>query len=147
MCKHVKYDRAGYEAGDPNAWDCDPEHILTTDNFATVCSGYARTYNYILQKLGVPVRNISYIAGEHEWNQVYIDGTWYNVDVTWMDDWGNRSVGGQTVNRFEWSMFLCSYNQLAKADVAQGLQAHAYYNNAYLSQFKTDDTTYDNHAW
>lgn len=51
----------------------------------TVCSGYARAYRDMLTRLGIPCRYIRSQNLNHAWNQVQIDGQWYEVDVTWDD--------------------------------------------------------------
>ncbi len=58
-----------------------------------VCAGYARAYQLLLHKVGIPgwyVRGSSKSVdtGEtvnHGWNLVSIDGKWYYTDVTWDD--------------------------------------------------------------
>ena len=54
---------------------------------STVCAGYARSLQYILNKLGIPCYYIYGTAnGEyHAWNIVQLGGEWYNVDLTWCD--------------------------------------------------------------
>lgn len=55
----------------------------------TVCVGYARAFQYILQQLGIPCYYCTGYAGEsHAWNIVALDDGFYNVDTTW-DDSGN----------------------------------------------------------
>lgn len=52
----------------------------------TVCAGYSRAYQYLLQKLGIPCYYCTGYAGEnHAWNIVRLDKAYYNVDVTWDD--------------------------------------------------------------
>ncbi len=52
----------------------------------SVCAGYARAYQYLLQQLGIPCYYCTGYAGEdHAWNIVKLDGNYYNVDVTWDD--------------------------------------------------------------
>lgn len=52
----------------------------------SVCAGYARAYQYLLQQLGIPCYYCTGYAGEdHAWNIVKLDGVYYNVDVTWDD--------------------------------------------------------------
>ncbi len=52
----------------------------------SVCAGYARAFQYIMQELGVPCYYCTGYAGEdHAWNIVKIDGVYRNVDVTWDD--------------------------------------------------------------
>nr|WP_300892646.1 transglutaminase domain-containing protein [uncultured Acetatifactor sp.] len=58
-------------------------------NGQTVCAGYARAYQYLLQQLGIPCYYCTGYAGErHAWNIVALDDGYYNVDATW-DDSGN----------------------------------------------------------
>lgn len=60
-------------------------------NHSTVCAGYAKANQYILNKLGV---ECTYIFGtavseettdNHAWNIVKCDGKYYYVDLTWAD--------------------------------------------------------------
>ncbi len=61
-----------------------------------VCAGYARAYQLLLHKVGIPAW---YVTGEslnpatgrreaHAWNLVKLDGQWYYTDTTW-DDQGD----------------------------------------------------------
>ncbi len=61
-----------------------------------VCAGYARAYQYLMQRAGIPAWYIvgdsitpgsSYSVG-HAWTLVCLDGNWYHTDLTW-DDQGN----------------------------------------------------------
>lgn len=63
-----------------------------------VCNGYARAYQHLMNKVGIPAR---YVAGSsinpttntpigHAWNIVKLDGKWYYTDVTW-DDQGENT--------------------------------------------------------
>lgn len=52
----------------------------------TVCSGYAKAFQLIMQKLGYECSYVTGDAGEaHGWNCIYLDGEGYYVDVTWDD--------------------------------------------------------------
>ena len=56
-------------------------------NHSSVCAGYARAFQYLMQKLSIPCY---YVGGtsmgeEHGWNIVALDDSYYNVDVTWDD--------------------------------------------------------------
>lgn len=56
----------------------------------TVCAGYAKAFQYCMQKLGIPAAYIVGYAGElHAWNLVKLDGEYYNMDVTWDDPISN----------------------------------------------------------
>ena len=57
-------------------------------NGQTVCAGYARTFQYLMNRLDIPV---IYVMGTtdtgeaHGWNIVKCGDNYYNVDVTWGD--------------------------------------------------------------
>lgn len=54
-----------------------------------VCNGYAMSFYRIMQKCGIQV---TYETGDdHAWNSVFLNGYWYNIDVTW-DDRGDDGV-------------------------------------------------------
>lgn len=58
-------------------------------NGRTVCAGYARAFQYLMQQLGVPCYYCTGYAGEsHAWNIIRLDDGFYNVDTTW-DDTGD----------------------------------------------------------
>ena len=71
-------------------------------NGKAVCSGYASAMNLLLSCCGVEIRVVSGKAysnnGEsdelenHAWNQVKINGNWYNVDATWDDPVGDTET-------------------------------------------------------
>ncbi len=55
----------------------------------SACNGYALSFFRIMEKSGIPV---TFELGDHHaWNKVYLDGYWYNIDLTW-DDAGGKEV-------------------------------------------------------
>ena len=85
-----------------------------------VCQGYAELFRDMCTLAGLEV---NFIGGEatnssgktesHAWNQVKIDGTWYNVDVTWDDPtYANKNANDHTGNRYEY--FLVSNARLER---------------------------------
>lgn len=57
----------------------------------SVCAGYARAYQYLMQRLGIPCYYCTGYAGtDHAWNIVALDDGYYNVDVTWDDTEGGE---------------------------------------------------------
>lgn len=55
-------------------------------NGQTVCAGYARAFQYIMQQLQIPCYYCTGFAGEaHAWNIIYLQDGYYNVDTTWDD--------------------------------------------------------------
>lgn len=52
----------------------------------SVCAGYARAFQYLLQQLQIPCYYCTGFTGqEHAWNIVRLGGIYRNVDVTWDD--------------------------------------------------------------
>lgn len=52
----------------------------------TVCAGYARAFQYIMQQLAIPCYYCTGYAGEnHAWNIIKLEDDFYNVDTTWDD--------------------------------------------------------------
>lgn len=72
-----------------------PRGVL--ENGRAVCSGYAKTFQLLCEFAGIACERVSSKWLNHEWNQVRVDGTWYNIDVTWDDSRGIR-----------YDYFLCS---------------------------------------
>lgn len=55
-------------------------------NGETVCAGYARAFQYLMQQLDIPCYYCTGYAGEsHAWNIIGLEDGWYNVDTTWDD--------------------------------------------------------------
>lgn len=87
LVEHVVYNvevKNGGEAPTQNvqsAWGA----IMDGD---AVCQGYADAFQLLATRAGIQSRYIDATTIQHAWNMVELDGTWYNVDVTWDDtDW------------------------------------------------------------
>lgn len=57
-----------------------------------VCEGYARAFKLLMDKMEIPClliagtgTNTNGETESHAWNYVFLEGTWYAVDVTWDD--------------------------------------------------------------
>lgn len=48
-----------------------------------VCNGYADALQIFLDKIDVP--NIKIANDTHVWNAIYLNNTWYHIDLTWDD--------------------------------------------------------------
>lgn len=75
---------------DYNADSVDNQNICSVFiNGISVCSGYAKAYQYLLQKCGIEAAYVTGIvldSGEnHAWNMINLDGEYYYVDPTFGD--------------------------------------------------------------
>ncbi|MGI6010041.1 MAG: transglutaminase domain-containing protein [Ruminococcus sp.] len=67
---------------------------------ATVCSGYAHAFQYLMMKRNVPCYFATGWAydwkteemGRHAWNILQLDGNFYNCDVTFADQYGEQET-------------------------------------------------------
>ena len=84
-------------------------------NHSTVCAGYARAFQYIMQNLGIPCYYCRGTAGEpHAWNIIKLYDGYYNVDVTWDDG----DAGGQ------YAYFNLSDAEIGKDHRRKGLSVY-----------------------
>lgn len=71
----------------------------TFENNKVVCEGYVGALHLLLNMADVPCIIISGSNQKnsnedgHAWNKVFLDGCWYNLDVTWMD--GNGGINSK----------------------------------------------------
>ncbi len=49
----------------------------------TVCVGYSETYDALCNALGID--SVSITSPSHQWNEIRVNNSWYNVDCTWDD--------------------------------------------------------------
>lgn len=83
-------------------------------NGKSVCAGYARAFQYLMQQLGIPCYYCTGYTGEdHAWNIVDIDSAFYNVDVTWAD--GEKAI---------YDYFNKRDSEIAKTHVRTGLSVY-----------------------
>lgn len=83
------YDKESAQANEIKGHENDAYGALVDGK--AVCEGYSRAFQLLCNKLGIDCINISGNAdGEsHAWNNVKLDGEWYEVDVTWNDTDGD----------------------------------------------------------
>lgn len=94
-------------------------------NRVSVCEGYARSFKYILDEMGIPCvlvigtgTNSQGETERHAWNYVELEGNWYAVDCTW-DDPIIIGEGGQTLES-RYKYFLKGANEFNSDHTASG---------------------------
>jgi len=89
LVENINYDVGAYMTSTVSITNNFGKKALETGN--AVCSGYAEAFKLLadasgLQSEVVTGKGYSNLgSGDHAWNQVCIDGKWYNLDVTWED--------------------------------------------------------------
>ena len=92
-----------------------------------VCTGYTGMFKAVMTKLGIPCEVAISSDMQHEWCTVKVDGSWYNIDLTWDDPIG----GGSNI----------TYANFLKSDKIMGISGH--YNWTTPSKAMCADTKYD----
>lgn len=71
------------------------DYFVVVDAFknnTTKCQGYAEAFKLIMNGLNIPcILTIGTANGCHSWNEVFVNGEWKVVDVTWNDTCGDRN--------------------------------------------------------
>ncbi|MCR5716241.1 MAG: hypothetical protein K6G23_05300 [Lachnospiraceae bacterium] len=112
IINNTSYDYDNYLAGSIPWASYGVEGVML--NHTAVCQGYAETFELFCDVLGIECEMVTGRAngGGHAWNRVNLDGTWYEVDVTWDDPiyWYN----GVRQEVLRYTYFLISKEQMAQ---------------------------------
>jgi len=104
-----------YEIGAPN----NQNIVSVFINKRSVCAGYTRAMQYILNKVGVPttfVEGKSLLSGEdHAWNLCKLEDGYYYVDATWGDaSYSNDSADGLKLEDINYDYLLVTSEELLR---------------------------------
>jgi hypothetical protein len=98
----------------------DNQNICSVFNGGrSVCAGYARAYQYLLQRSGIfciVVNGTAVGRGTHAWNLVKLDGDYYYVDPTW-DDPSFSGDSGLGADHVEYGYFAITTDELQRDHV------------------------------
>lgn len=101
ICEYADYDYDclhEIESGNYNMYSDAHTLFGFLSDGLVVCDGYSKTYQWLLNYLGVDSviiygnSNVNGSFESHAWNKVKIDNNWYNVDLTWCDDNNSMSM-------------------------------------------------------
>lgn len=117
----------------------------------TVCAGYARCFQYLCQKLGIPCYNCTGWGGRerHAWNIILLDDGYHNVDVTWDDslksyDYFNLSdAENDSHRRMDYSVYLppcvsSGYSPLKEGQPSMNISPVASADSKIVTTFTSD---------
>lgn len=119
MIKNVRYDMDNYLNN--TIPDISYTALGALEKKVAVCSGYAKTFKLLANCAGLEA---IYIIGDtpegyHAWNQVKVDGKWYNIDVTWNDgDYEIHEKGHYACSCYKY--FLLSNEDFNKSHRPEG---------------------------
>lgn len=107
----------------------------------SVCEGYARTYQYMLNELGIENYLCSSVELCHVWNIVKLGGEYYHVDITFDDPPcssgnGTTTVGADRTGHVKHNNFLRS---------TEGIIEESHEADDFDAT--PNDTTYDDYFW
>lgn len=127
MCVNFQYDTVSTSDD-----KYKPEKLL--QNKTGVCQAYMLVYRAVLNELGITNITVSSEEMDHTWNMVYLNGSWYHIDVTWNDPISDIP------NRAYHTNFLLSDAGITATD-------HYSWDDSYESVPSASNTKYDNFFW
>lgn len=70
-----------------SAWECVSALSGKSGIDGPVCEGYARAFKVLCDRAEIPCVLVEGLGegGDHMWNYIQLEGSWYGVDVTWND--------------------------------------------------------------
>lgn len=93
-------------------------------NHKAVCEGYARSFKYLMDYLGIPCTlvigrgtNSEEKTENHAWNYVQVGNNWYAIDTTWDDP---VSPTGWVSQSSKYRYFLKGSNDMSKDHTPSG---------------------------
>ncbi len=107
---HTKYDENRSKNG-KTLYYSDIAYGSLIEGHA-LCGGYSDAMQLFLEKMGIKSYRVS--SDKHIWNAVYLDNTWYHLDLTWDDPITNTNS-----DYLSHDYFLISTKQLSELNTEQ----------------------------
>ena len=119
-------------------------------NKSGVCASFAKAYEFIMQCLGIPctcvngrLRSGSGILGVssnigHEWNLLYLDGSWSHVDVT-------SALGVSQDGFVDYGFFCCTTEEILETHIIENVVAVPICNDETLGVFERYGLVFDSY--
>ena len=131
----TRYDVDGLESGDFAETSFSAVGVFVYGK--AVCQGYAYAFEILCDLVGI---ECEYVTGfgngeNHGWNQVKVDGVWYNIDLTWDDP--IFKYNGMITPMLRYDYFLISDSQMYQDHYADGAKhacARSYCDHEWKQQ-------------
>ncbi|MCM3629420.1 transglutaminase [Paenibacillus glycanilyticus] len=106
-----------------------------------VCQGYSLLAYKMLKAVGIPVliAEGKVKSGDHAWNMVQLDGSWYHLDMTWDDPVVKQAGTKQTESRLSYNYYLKTDDEM-RAD-HQWTKTYPAANHSYSSELSKLEST------
>jgi len=143
-----------YEQGKITDQSYSPYGVFVTGR--AVCQGYALAYKLLMDRVGIECYMVSSDSMNHAWNVIKLDGSYYQIDVTWddpvpdmfgrpahsymfcSDSWFKNPSGGET-NHYGWVITKGSDNVTSKVKATNTKYDDEYWKNIYSPMILEDD--------
>lgn len=90
---NTEYDKLKYENKEDTTYKSNTAYGVLLEGYGT-CNGYADAMSIFLDKMNIINYKIS--NNEHIWNLVFLDGSWYHLDLTWDDPISDTNINRDT---------------------------------------------------
>lgn len=157
LIRNAIYNYAAYLKGGPTAYgDWSPWSAYgAIVNKSPVCEGYSLAFMAAMKRLGIQasfvtneIKNSNGKTSGHGWNRVRIDGSWYNLDITYDDPLkigsNNKYSDGGFNTTPSTTYFLKSDKVFKSTGVADAKKWHAKWSPAGVAG---TNTKYDSFDW
>ena len=118
IINNTKYDTQRSDSNIIN-YKSDTAYGSLIEGYA-LCGGYTDSMMLFLERFGV--KNFRISSENHVWNYVYLDNSWYNLDLTWDDP---VSKSGKDLLNYDF--FLITDEEMFDLDTTE----HTYDKNVY----------------
>ncbi|MBQ9460548.1 MAG: hypothetical protein IJU51_01320 [Clostridia bacterium] len=119
---NTDYDVAGVRSGNVPSTSFTAKGLF--DTHVAVCDGYSKAFELMASLAGLEVNRVTGKASSggklvsHAWNQVKVDGKWYNIDVTWDDPTTSEGPG----DYLNYTYFLVPDSMIDKNHTAESVK-------------------------
>lgn len=137
-------DTVEYNANAPDN-QCVQSALL---NHQSVCAGYAKAFQYICHRMGYFCTYVTgkiLNGGDHAWNIVRIDGSYYHVDVTWGDPvFAGAQESGTGITVMNYNYLCCTDSEILTTHTPEAAVALPQCTDDSYNYYRINGMYYEN---